>query len=180
MTERLVVGFSGDPGARIGVRLLELLGPLPVETHLVMCACSKAGLATETGRTADEVLALADRTYEEWNQAARISSGSYLTLGMVVAPCSRRSLASIAIGYANNLVHRAADVTIKEGRPLTLLVQEAVMASRVHAEHAERLRAVPNVEVRTVGEREEGDASALADSLHEVLARFAIPVPSRG
>ena len=119
---RVVVGLTGGPGAAFGVRLLEVLARLPVETHLVMCRSASRAIAPETGRVPDEVRGLADRVYAERNQAARISSGSFLTLGMAIAPCSPSTLSSIGLGLATNLVHRAADVTIKEGRPLVLLV----------------------------------------------------------
>jgi len=119
---RVVVGLTGGPGAAFGVRLLEVLAALPVETHLVMCRCASRAIARETGRAPEQIRALADRVYAERNQAARISSGSFLTLGMAIAPCSASSLASIGLGLATNLVHRAADVTLKEGRPLVLVV----------------------------------------------------------
>lgn len=175
VADRLVVGFSGDPGARVGVRLLETLGDLPVETHLVMCGCSGSALDAQTGLSAADILAMADRTYDEWNQAARISSGSYLTLGMIVAPCSTRSLASIALGYANNLIHRAADVTMKEARPLTMLVREGAIGP-VEREHVARLHTVPGVRVRTIRDGEELDAASLDRLLADVLSRFRLSV----
>lgn len=170
-TPRLVVGLTGGSGTRLGVRLLELLRPTPVETHLVLCSCARRGIREETGRAPEEVRALADRTYGEWNQAARISSGSFLTLGMMVAPCSRRSLASIALGYANTLIHRAADVTMKEGRPLVLLIDDAVFGE-VEARHAARLETVPHVRVEPASP---GATDAEIDAmLARVLERFEI------
>src|SRR5581483_8044385 len=124
---RLVVGLTGHPEAGLGVRLLELLRDAPIETHLVMCGCARDWVARTTGRTAEDVSRLADHVYDEANQAAKISSGSFLTAGMIVAPCSSRSLGSIAIGYASNLIHRAADVTLKEGRRLVLLVPASAL-----------------------------------------------------
>jgi flavin prenyltransferase len=121
---RLVIGITGARGARYGIGLLEILRDLPVETHLVMCDCSRASVVAETGRDPEEIRGLADRVYAPWNQAARISSGSFLTEGMIVAGCSSKSMASISLGLASNLIHRAADVVLKEGRRLALIVQE--------------------------------------------------------
>ncbi len=153
---RLVVGLTGGPEAGLGVRLLELLGDTPIETHLVMCGCAREWVARTTGRTADEVARLADRAYDQSNQAAKISSGSFLTAGMIVAPCSGRSLSSISIGYANTLIHRAADVTLKEGRRLVLLVPESALGP-TSAESLARLRGVPGVVVAPVEHRERPD-----------------------
>lgn len=169
--QRLVVGLTGERGARYGVRILELLRPTPVESHVVMCACVRRGLPAETGRDAAAVLALADHTYGEWNQAARISSGSFLTLGMVLAPCSERSLASIALGYANTLIHRAADVTMKEGRPLELLLATGSL-DRANERHVDLLGQVPGVKLRAstaTGDRDEVEAVA-----SDVLEGFGI------
>ena len=142
----MVVGVTGGPGSGLAVRLLEALAPLPVETHLVMCGCAARRMERETGRTPAEVRSLADRVYGERNQAARISSGSFLTAGMVVAPCSTTSLVSIGLGLASNLVHRAADVTMKEGRPLVLLLGEEEVGP-LQAEALLRLERVPGVSV---------------------------------
>jgi 4-hydroxy-3-polyprenylbenzoate decarboxylase len=101
----------------------------------------------EAGRDVSDLLLLADRSYNDWNQAAAISSGSFLTLGMVVAPCGPTSLASIALGYANTLIHRAADVTMKEGRRLTLLVTMTSL-NEAQSQHVARLERVPGVTVR--------------------------------
>lgn len=177
-TPRLVIGLTGESGTADGVRLLELLQPTPVETHLVMCSCVRRGIATETGRRPEHVLALADRSYGEWNQAARISSGSFLTLGMVVAPCSGRSLAAISLGYANTLIHRAADVTMKEARPLVLLVGEAAIGD-AHERHLARLRAVPGVRIETVpGHLTAAERDALLVGVLEDLGIEVLSVPA--
>lgn len=144
-----MVGFTGGPGAAYGLRLLEVLRDGLVDAHLVMCGCARAGVRAQTDRSADEVAALAAHRDSEWNQAARVSSGSFLTAGMIVAPCSTRSLASIALGYANTLIHRAADVTIKEGRPLALLVADPALGP-VDLEHLDRVSSVPGVTVLRV------------------------------
>ena len=122
--ERLVVGMTGIKGAWYGIRLLEVLRDLGVESHLVMCGCSKSMIEEETEMGLGEIRALATGWYDERNQAARISSGSFLTRGMVIVPCTIRSLSAVVTGVADNLVQRAADVTLKEGRRLMLLLAE--------------------------------------------------------
>jgi flavin prenyltransferase len=127
--ERLIVAMTGVDGARYGIRLLEALRETSVESHLVMCPCSRQAIRAETGRDPDLVRRLADRAYQPHNQAAKISSGSFLTKGMVIAPCSLRSMAAIVNGYATTLIARAADVILKERRPLVLLVNESPLSS---------------------------------------------------
>jgi flavin prenyltransferase len=143
---RLIVALTGASGAAYGVRLLEVLRDTPVETHLVMCPCSRRALQAETGREPAAVRALADRAYHPANQAARISSGSFLTEGMVVAPCSLRTAASIVSGLAGNLVQRAADVVLKEGRRLVLLVEEP-SAGDIQVANLQRAAGIPGVVV---------------------------------
>jgi 4-hydroxy-3-polyprenylbenzoate decarboxylase len=122
--QRLVVGISGSSGAALGIRLLELLRPTPIETHLVVTPSARLTIAAETSWTAADVLALADVHYSSDDLAAPIASGSFDTLGMVVIPCSIKSLSAIANSYSAGLLARAADVTLKEGRPLALVVRE--------------------------------------------------------
>jgi len=121
---RLVVGISGASGVIYGVRLLELLRATPVETHLVMTRSAQITLAHETDYKVADVQALADVSYGPDDIAAAISSGSFGTVGMVVAPCSMRSLAEIAYGMTTHLLTRAADVVLKERRRLVLLPRE--------------------------------------------------------
>jgi 4-hydroxy-3-polyprenylbenzoate decarboxylase len=123
-TPRLVVGISGASGAIYGARLLELLLPLPVETHLVMSRSAELTLALETDLKPADLRARADVVHKIGDLAAAISSGSFPTLGMIVAPCSVRSMAEIATGGTSTLLTRAADVTLKERRRLVLLVRE--------------------------------------------------------
>ena len=115
---RLIVGITGATGTILGVRLLEALQHSEIESHLVMSKWGTRTLVHETNYTVDAVKALATRTYSESDQGAAISSGSFLTGGMVIAPCSVRSLAAIAHGQGDNLIHRAADVVLKEKRKL--------------------------------------------------------------
>ncbi|MGC2203376.1 MAG: UbiX family flavin prenyltransferase [Stellaceae bacterium] len=121
---RLIVGISGASGAIYGARLLELLRPLPVETHLVISRAAELTLALETDLKPKIVRDRADVVHGIGDLAAPISSGSFKTIGMVVAPCSIRSMAEIATGVTTTLLSRAADVTLKERRRLVLLVRE--------------------------------------------------------
>jgi 4-hydroxy-3-polyprenylbenzoate decarboxylase len=131
MTEpsRLIVGISGASGVIYGVRLLEALKPLPVETHLVMTRTAEVTLAHETRMKVAAVRRLADAAYRIDDLAAAISSGSFRTIGMIVAPCSMRSLGEIANGITSNLLTRAADVVLKERRRLVLLARETPLHS---------------------------------------------------
>jgi 4-hydroxy-3-polyprenylbenzoate decarboxylase len=123
-SSRLIVGISGASGAIYGARLLELLQPLPIETHLVMSRSAEVTLALETDFKPADLRARADVAHAIGDLAAPISSGSFPTLGMIVAPCSVRTMAEIASGVTTTLLSRAADVVLKERRRLVLLVRE--------------------------------------------------------
>lgn len=132
---RIVVGITGATGAPFGIRLLELLHDLPeVETHLVLSKWAKTTLRLETPYTVRQVSELADFTYGTSDQAAAISSGSFRTDGMVIAPCSMKTLAAIRAGYADTLIARAADVVLKERRRLVLVPRETPL-SEIHLEN---------------------------------------------
>jgi len=132
---RLIVGITGATGTIFGVRLLQMLHGSGVETHVVMSKWGARTLIHETQHTVEEVEGLATHNYSLGDQGAAISSGSFLTLGMVIVPCSMRSLAAIANGVADNLIHRAADVILKERRKLVLVVRE----SPLHDIHLENM-----------------------------------------
>jgi 4-hydroxy-3-polyprenylbenzoate decarboxylase len=121
---RLVVGISGATGIALGVRVLELARKAGVETHLVVTPAGQQTRAHETGLSARELADLADVAYRPSDIGAAIASGSFRTDGMVVAPCSARTLAAVAHGLGDNALTRAADVTLKERRRLVLLVRE--------------------------------------------------------
>lgn len=123
--QRLVVGISGSSGAILGIRLLEALRSAPVETHLILTAAARLTIAHETDRSVKDVLRLADFHYHPNALDAPLASGSFATMGMIVIPCSIKSLSGIANSYSTDLLTRAADVTLKEGRPLLLVVREA-------------------------------------------------------
>lgn len=124
-SRRLIVAITGASGAAYGVRLLELLREGDIETHLIVSAAGWATIDQETGRSRRDVEALANVNHGIREIGASIASGSFATLGMVVAPCSMKTLASIALGMGDNLIARAADVVLKERRRLVLLVREA-------------------------------------------------------
>lgn len=131
---RIIVGMSGATGAIFGIRLLEVLRDAGVETHLVMSKWAQATIKIETAYTVRAVARLATTVHAPTNLAASISSGSFRTEGMVVAPCSMKTLASIRTGVSSNLLERAADVTLKERRTLVLLPRETPL-SDVHLEN---------------------------------------------
>ncbi len=121
-----------------GVRLLQMLQRTAIETHLVMSRWGARTLVHETDYSVKDVQALATYVHAITDQGAPISSGSFLTRGMIVAPCTMRTVAAIATGYGDNLLHRAADVVIKEGRKLVLVVREAPL-SVIHLENMLKL-----------------------------------------
>jgi len=123
--QRLVVGISGASGVILGIRLLQALRSSGVETHLVITPAARRMVSMETSWAIDDVLALADVWYEHDHLSAAIASGSFPTHGMLVVPCSIKTLSAIANSYSADLLARAADVTLKEGRPLILVVREA-------------------------------------------------------
>ncbi|MGT4622834.1 UbiX family flavin prenyltransferase [Edwardsiella ictaluri] len=123
--KRLIIGISGASGAIYGVRLLQALRALSaVETHLVMSQAARQTLALETDLSLKEVQALADVVHDVRDIAASLSSGSFKTAGMVILPCSIKTLSAIVHGYSDTLLVRAADVVLKERRPLVLCVRE--------------------------------------------------------
>ncbi|MEU5088973.1 non-oxidative hydroxyarylic acid decarboxylases subunit B [Streptomyces sp. NPDC021356] len=132
---RLIVGITGATGAVLGVRFLRTLAELPeVETHLVLSRWARTTIELETGLSADSVGDLADVVHRPEDQGAVISSGSFRTDGMVIVPCSMKTLAGIRAGYADGLVGRAADVVLKEHRPLVLVPRETPL-SEIHLEN---------------------------------------------
>ena len=135
---RLIVGMSGATGTIYGVRLLERLKEAGVETHLIISRWGARTLIHETPYSREQVEALATVTYAPGDMGAAISSGSFKTDGMVVVPCSAKTLAAIAHGFGENLIHRAADVILKERRKLVLAIREAPL-SDIHLENMLKL-----------------------------------------
>jgi flavin prenyltransferase len=140
MTEprRLIVALTGATGTAIGVRLLEMLHHTGVEAHLVMSRWARRTLVQETSYSVEQVEALAASVYPPSDQGAPIASGSFVTIGMIIVPCSMRTLAAIAHGLGDNLIHRAADVVLKERRRLVLAVRETPL-SEIHLENMLKL-----------------------------------------
>lgn len=125
MAERLIVALSGASGAIYGIRLLEALAVMSeIETHLIISPAARLIIAQETDWEVADVEALATVVYDDQDLGAAIASGSFQTRGMVVVPCSMKSLSAIAHSYSADLIARAADVTLKEGRPVVLVVRE--------------------------------------------------------
>jgi flavin prenyltransferase len=136
---RLVIGISGASGSIYGIRLLEVLGEVPgLETHLVVSRAAKRTLVEETEYTVRDVEELATRVYDDRDIGAALASGSFRTAGMVVAPCSIKTLSALANSYADTLIARAGDVTLKEGRPLVVVVRETPL----HVGHLRQMLAL--------------------------------------
>jgi len=138
VTDRIIVAITGATGAIFGVRALERLREFDVETHLIISPWGAKTIGHETRRSVQEVRSLADVSYRPQEQGATISSGSFVTLGMLVAPCSVKTLAAISSGFADDLVARAADVVLKEQRKLVLMVRESPL-SPIHLENMLRV-----------------------------------------
>jgi 4-hydroxy-3-polyprenylbenzoate decarboxylase len=135
---KIIVGITGATGAIYGVRILERLREAGAETHLVISRWGARTLLHETPYSREQVESLASVAYAPGDMGAAISSGSFRTDGMVIAPCSAKTLAAVAHGFGENLVHRAADVILKERRRLVLVVREAPL-SDIHLENMLKL-----------------------------------------
>jgi len=136
--KRIIVGISGASGIIYGIRLLECLKESAIETHLILTKAAQQTRSYECNLSAAAISELADKHYNINDIAASLSSGSYQTLGMIIAPCSMRTLANIASGNSDNLLTRAADVVLKERRRLVLMVRE----SPLHLGHLKNMVAV--------------------------------------
>ncbi len=124
MPKRIIIAIAGASGVIYGVRILKLLQETEYETHLIISEAGRTNITIETDYAPDDVAAMADVVYDNKNVAAALASGSFLTEGMIVAPCTIKSLSGIANSYTTNLLVRAADVTLKEKRKLVLMVRE--------------------------------------------------------
>jgi len=138
--QRVIVAITGASGAILGIRTLELLKDAGIETHLIISRAARQTITSETDWKVTDVNALASVCYEPQDIGARIASGSFVTEGMLVVPCSIKSLSGIANSYANDLVVRAADVCLKEGRKLILVVRETPL----HPGHLRLMRQAAN------------------------------------
>lgn len=134
MDQRVVVAMTGATGQKYGVSALRLLGETGAESHLLISDGARVNLQQETDHRIEDVIELGDVVYDVENIGASPASGAFPTAGMLVAPCSMKTLAAIANGYAENLITRAADVTLKERRPLVLMPREAPF-NRIHLEN---------------------------------------------
>lgn len=138
-TMHLIIAITGCSGVVYGVRLLEACRKLGVETDLMVSQAAEKILELELGKTIEDVRKLATRNYSQDDLEAPLASGSVKTDGMVIAPCSMKTLGAIASGIADNLITRAADVTLKEGRPLVLVPRETPL-NLIHLENMVRLK----------------------------------------
>lgn len=134
-TKRLIIGITGASGVIYGIRLLELLRDTPIETHLVISRSAEITIAHETNYKIAAIRALGDKFYKQEDIGAAIASGSFKTAGMIIAPCSVRSMSEIATGVTSTLLTRAADVVLKEQRKLVLMLRETPL----HLGHLETM-----------------------------------------
>ncbi|MCN2129679.1 flavin prenyltransferase UbiX [Escherichia coli] len=178
--KRLIVGISGASGAIYGVRLLQVLRDVTdIETHLVMSQAARQTLSLETDFSLREVQALADVTHDARDIAASISSGSFQTLGMVILPCSIKTLSGIVHSYTDGLLTRAADVVLKERRPLVLCVRETPL----HLGHlrlmtqAAEIGAVIMPPVPAFYHRPQSLDDAINQTVNRVLDQFVVTLP---
>ena len=178
--KRLIIGISGASGAIYGVRLLQVLREVEgIETHLVMSNAARQTLALETDYALRDVQALADVVHDARDIAASISSGSFKTAGMVILPCSIKTLSGIVNSFTDSLVTRAADVVLKERRPLVLCVRETPL----HLGHlrlmtqAAELGAVIMPPVRAFYHRPETVQEIVDQTVNRVLDQFGIELP---
>ncbi len=177
---RLIVGISGATGAIFGVRLLQFLQEAKIETHLVVSKWGARTLIHETPYSLDQVQKMAAHHYAAQDEGAAIASGSFLTHGMVVCPCSVRSLAAIAHGHGDSLLHRAADVVLKERRKLVLVVRETPL-SAIHLENMltlSRLGAVIFPPVPAFYHHPRTIDDIIDQTVIRVLDQFQIHLPS--
>lgn len=176
------MGISGATGAIFGVRLLQALQGLEVETHLVVSKWGARTLIHETPYTLEQVQRMATCNHAPNDEGATISSGSFLTRGMVVCPCSVRSLAAIAHGHGDNLIHRAADVVLKERRKLVLVVREAPL-NDIHLENMlklSRMGAVIFPPVPAFYNHPQTIDDIVDHAVMRILDQFDIHLPSQG
>jgi 4-hydroxy-3-polyprenylbenzoate decarboxylase len=124
MSKRIILGIAGASGVIYGIRILSLLKEMDIETHLIISEAAKLNIELETELKSDMVEAMADYSYDNNDVAAALASGSFLTNGMIVAPCTIKTLSGIANSYTTNLLVRSADVTLKEKRKLVLMIRE--------------------------------------------------------
>jgi 4-hydroxy-3-polyprenylbenzoate decarboxylase len=137
--DKIVVGLSGASGVIYGIRLLEILHSINIQTYLIISEWAKRNIETETHKTLEYVKSLSSVNYDNFKLDAAVSSGSFLHDGMVIVPCSMKSLSSIANGYDDTLISRAASVTLKESRTLILVPRETPL-SRIHLENMIKLQ----------------------------------------
>ena len=176
---RLIVGITGATGVIYGVRLLERLRESGVETHVVISRWGARTLMHETPYSREKVEALAHTAYAPGDMGAAISSGSFATAGMIIAPCSAKTLAAIAHGYGDGLVHRAADVVLKERRKLLLAVREAPL-SEIHLENMlklSRMGAVILPPMPAFYTNPRSLADIVEHTVERMLDQFGIEVP---
>lgn len=180
MRQRIIIGISGASGFQYGYKALELLKPLDIETHLVLSKGASLTREYETDYRKEAILDLADVVHPNHNLGASIASGSYQTLGMLVAPCSMRTLASIAHAFSDNLLTRAADVQLKERRRLVLMVRESPL-NLAHLDNMKRVTEMGGIifpPVPAFYQQPQSVDDIVTHSVGRALEMFDIEVPA--
>lgn len=177
--KRVIIGLSGASGTPLAIHCLRVLRDLgEYETHLVATNGARLTAEYEAGMSFDELIALADVYHENGNIGDTIASGTYETLGMVIVPCSMKTVAGVASGYSDNLLLRAADVCIKEKRPLVLAAREAPL-SPIHLKNMEFLATLPNVWVVPPVMTYYIKPESIQDMEHHIVAKLLSPLGIR-
>ena len=180
-TKKIILAITGASGVIYGIRALEILRQLGIKTHLIISANARSIIKMETKYNITDVIALANTVYEPENIGARIASGSYVSHGMVILPCSIKTLSAIANSYADNLISRAADVTLKEGRPLVLVVRETPL----HRGHlrimnlAAEAGAIIFPPIPTFYHKPKSIEEIIDSTTGRILLRLGIEIPNR-
>ncbi len=167
---RIVVGVSGASGAALGLACLDQLRALDVESCLVLTRGAELTIKQELGMEPDEFAAHADMVFDNANIGAAIASGTFKTDGMIVAPASMKTVAGIASGYSENLLLRAADVTLKERRPLVLMARESPL-SAIHLDNMARLARIPGVVIMPPVMTFYNKPTAIDDMVHHIACK---------
>ncbi len=180
-TKRIILAITGASGVIYGIRALEIMNQIGIETHVIISKTARSIISYETCWNLSDLIALADNYYEPDNLAARIASGSYITHGMLILPCSIKTLSAIANSYTDTLISRAADVILKEGRPLVLAVRETPL----HQGHlrimslAAEAGAIIFPPIPTFYNKPNSIEEIIDSAVGRILSRIGIEIPDR-
>lgn len=179
--KRIILAITGATGAIYGIRTLEIMRQIGIETHLIISRAARSTITAETEWSVENVIKLADKYYGPDEIGASIASGSFVRHGMLILPCTIKTLSAVANSYTSSLVSRAADVTLKEGRPLLLAVREAPF----HAGHLRIMRLAASAgaiifpPIPTFYNRPKSIEEVIDETISRMLLRIGIEIPGR-